>query len=34
MRTQQHSSRSEHQLDALVVLPAVQYANQSLREPA
>lgn len=30
MHAQQHSSR----LDALVVLPAVQYANPSLREPA
>lgn len=34
MRTQPHSSRTERQLDALAVLPAVQYANQSLREPA
>lgn len=34
MRAQQHSSRTEHQLDALVVLPALQHANQSLREPA
>ncbi len=34
MRAQQHSSRTERQLDALVVLPALQYANQSLREPA
>ncbi len=34
MHAQQHSSRLERQLDALVVLPAVQYANPSLREPA
>jgi hypothetical protein len=34
MRAQQHSSRLEHQLEQLVVLPAVQYANDSLREPA
>ncbi|OEI68908.1 hypothetical protein Cus16_1398 [Curtobacterium sp. ER1/6] len=34
MHAAQHSSRTERQLGALVVLSAVQYANQSLREPA
>ncbi len=35
VHTVQHHERSvERQLEALVVLPATQYANQSLRDPA
>ena len=34
MHAVQHSKRLEHQLDAFVVLSAVQYANESLRESA
>ncbi len=35
MHTVQHHEGSvERQLEALVVLPATQYANQSLRDPA